>query len=171
MSTPIPGQYGYNFAHLAIPYPDATHVPVAPVGAPQPTHHRVLPWLVIGAVVAVAGIALALVLALTPGTITVSGTMTVHGYGGIGYQDIHDGAQVEVVNSKREVIALGRLESSVGSGEFSFTIPDVPADEDRYGVTVGNVHRGIVWADEADVIDGTLYFGLTLGDPDDSSTF
>ncbi|WP_277682204.1 hypothetical protein [Saccharomonospora azurea] len=138
--------------------------------SPQPPRRNRLVWWTLGSLAAVAGIAVALVLLLIPGDITVRGTMTVYGYSSLGYGDIHDGAQVEVVNSQRDVIATGTL-TDIGGGEFTFVIREVPAGEGRYGVTVGRETRGVIWADESGVSDaGTLYFALTLGDPSDASS-
>ncbi|GHE84488.1 hypothetical protein GCM10017786_15220 [Amycolatopsis deserti] len=139
-------------------------------------------WIV-SAIAAFLLIAGAVTLALTLGaesaggkTFTLNGSMAVSctsTYGCVGYSDIHSGAQVEVYNEKREILATGYLtkasEPSASRGGYStsvvttytFTIPDVPRGAKQYGVHVGNDNRGIIWATEDDA--STLGFVLTLG--------
>lgn len=144
--------------------------------APFPEHppqkrRRALPWILAGGLLAVAGIAVTLVIVLMPSSITVRGTMMLLGGAGPGYSDIHDGAQVEVVNGRRDVIATGGLRAEDDT-LFTFEIPDVPTGEGRYGVAIGRETRGVIWMDEDQVNDqDELIFMLSLGAPEDADPF
>src|SRR5690625_323877 len=143
-------------------------------GYPQPPpqkRRRALPWILAGGLLAVAGIAVTLVIVLMPSGITVRGTMILLGGAGPGYSDIHDGAQVEVVNGRRDVIATGGLRAEDDT-LFTFEIPDVPTGEGRYGVAIGRDTRGVIWMDEDQVNDqDELIFMLSLGAPEDAEPF
>jgi hypothetical protein len=92
-------------------------------------------------------------------------SVTLGSYGSCesgGYGDIRSGAQVEIVNQKHEVIALGTLrKSSTGTCEFEASIKDIPVGEKMYGAKVGNANRGVIWQSENDA--RTMGWALTLG--------
>lgn len=113
--------------------------------------------------VALAGLTTAVVALLPrlsqPPALTVAGSMTVTGdrpqvvtedeltcTTGGGYDDIRQGAQVVVTDAAAKTIALGQL--GPGSWKrgvgciFLFSVADVPADGEFYGVEVS--HRGRV---------------------------
>jgi hypothetical protein len=99
-------------------------------------------------------------------TLTIYGTMTLldsNLYGG--YDDIHAGAQVEVLNGRNEVIAIGELEpDEYDTGNaYSFHIEGVPAGQGTYGVHIGNENRGVIWKKESEALRGLMGFDLTLG--------
>jgi hypothetical protein len=90
-----------------------------------------------------------------------------------GYDDIDTGAQVEVVNGKNEVLAIGKLGSSkldagvksdgtsYATFTYEFTVAGVPRGEKLYGVHVGNANRGIIW--ESEMQASTTGFALSIG--------
>lgn len=79
-----------------------------------------------------------------------------------GYQDISEGAQVQVVSQSNEVLGVGVLtrEWSERLCTYRFTIPDVPSGERLYGVRMGNSNRGTLWKTEDDARRGVE---MTLG--------
>lgn len=99
-------------------------------------------------------------------TATLTMTVSLGTYGeceGGGYGDIRSGAQVEIVNQKREVLAIGTLARATSSGcTFNATITEIPLGEKMYGAKVGNANRGIIWQTEAEA--RTVGWALTLGD-------
>jgi hypothetical protein len=95
---------------------------------------------------------------------TVTMVVTVGTYGsceGGGYSDIRGGGQVEIVNQKNEVIALGTL-TKVSGGYCSFTasVANIPTGEKMYGAKMGNANRGVIWKSEDEARQG---WQLTLG--------
>ncbi|MGW7534148.1 hypothetical protein [Amycolatopsis sp. NPDC054798] len=75
-----------------------------------------------------------------------------------GYRDISDGAQVTLVDETGRVVATTALHRSGGPTDivdgvwvrtFTFEFAEVPSAE-RYGVHVGNDHRGTMWKDADD---------------------
>lgn len=127
-----------------------------PAGSPLPAPHtppaksRVKPAFVVGgAAIVVAALAVTLWLVLSGGSITVKGGIEVPAatdfeggcrtYGG--YTDIHEGAEVLVRNQDGAVVATGKLHKGIYEGDlclFPFTVADVPSGEDFYEVTVGD---------------------------------
>ncbi|MCE0766287.1 hypothetical protein LWC35_25780 [Pseudonocardia kujensis] len=89
-----------------------------------------------------------------------SGT-TCSGSGG--YSDIHAGTGVTIANASGAVVATGALATGRASSpttcDFAFTVPDVPAGEDFYQVTVS--HRGTLTSSADELRSGP---GLSLGD-------
>lgn len=79
-----------------------------------------------------------------------------------GYSDIRSGAQVEVINQKNEVLAVGNLDNTGPDCQFWSLIKGVPAGEKLYGVKVGNANRGVIWKTE-DEARGGGGWTLTLG--------
>lgn len=85
----------------------------------------------------------------------------------VGYSDIQDGSQVEVVNDRHEVLTVTTLNSITSSAGYSvsrsyeFVAQDVPRGEKLYGVKIGNANRGVIWKSEAEA--ATDGFALTLG--------
>jgi hypothetical protein len=68
-----------------------------------------------------------------------------------GYGDIRTGAQVEIVNEKNEVLAVGTLtKSSTSTCDFSASIKSVPVGEKMYGAKLGNANRGVIWKSETE---------------------
>ncbi|MCE3553911.1 hypothetical protein LWC33_20945 [Pseudonocardia sp. RS11V-5] len=80
-----------------------------------------------------------------------------------GYSDIHAGTGVMIANASGAVIATGALSTGRASSsttcDFAFTVPDVPAGEDFYQVTVS--HRGTLTCTADELRSG---LGLSLGD-------
>lgn len=91
----------------------------------------------------------------------VVGSIEVRDPSSLGYEDVSEGAQVEIVNQSQEVLAVGYLEATATPGYFEFSVPDVPRGEDMYGAKIGNESRGVIWQDERET--ATLGFTLTLG--------
>jgi hypothetical protein len=61
-----------------------------------------------------------------------------------GYVDIRIGAQVVVTDADEKTVGIGRLDASANKGlycEYSFTVRDVPAGLDFYGVEVSKRSR------------------------------
>lgn len=79
-----------------------------------------------------------------------------------GYQDVSEGAQVQVVSQSNEVLGVGTLSRVWGERlcTYRFTIPDVPSGERLYGVRMGNTNRGTLWKNEDEVRRGVE---LSLG--------
>lgn len=105
-----------------------------------------------------------------PSVFSVSGTVTLAtGYTGTatcagkgGYQDLHGGAQVSVLDSAGAVVALGQLlPGTVGATGcvFLFAVIDIPAGKGFYEVTVA--HRGGVRYAETELATQTI--DLSLG--------
>jgi hypothetical protein len=133
----------------------------------------------IAAGVAALGLVLGVVTAASAAsTMDVTGTFRLtddgyYGYGGFtsgttcsgagGYSDIHAGTGVTIANASGAVIATGALSTGRASSsttcDFAFTVPDVPAGEDFYQVTVS--HRGTLTSTADDLRSG---LGLSLGD-------
>lgn len=79
-----------------------------------------------------------------------------------GYSDIRDGAQVQVVNQKNEVLAVGILSrTSPTKCEFASVVGDIPFGEKMYGAKVGNANRGVIWKSEDEA--KTSGWSLNLG--------
>lgn len=79
-----------------------------------------------------------------------------------GYSDIRDGAQVQVVNQKNEVLAVGILSrTSPTKCEFASVVGDIPLGEKMYGAKVGNANRGVIWKSEDEA--KTSGWSLNLG--------
>lgn len=79
-----------------------------------------------------------------------------------GFRDIRDGAQVEVRNKSGDVLGAGVLRKKAPSScTYNFSVADVPAGEDLYGVHVGLEHRGTIWGTEDEARNGIR---MTLGD-------
>lgn len=107
-------------------------------------------------VVAIAG-AVWIALASTS-TFTITGTLEVDldlGCGKGGYSDLHDGTEVELINSKNEVLRTAELEVA-GVCQFEFTLTEVPTGENLYGVRLGNGHRGTTWKTEDEAREGFM---------------
>jgi hypothetical protein len=104
--------------------------------------------------------------AATSFSASVTMTVTLGKYGSCGsggYSDIRAGGQVEIVNQKHEVLALGTLtKSSTGTCEFKASVKDIPVGEKMYGAKLGNANRGVIWKNENDA--RALGWALTLGD-------
>jgi hypothetical protein len=114
----------------------------------------------------------ALATAAGPATLTVSGTFVLTDdnlflgtdgcAGQDGYSDISTGAAVTVTDGTGAIVGLGRLDSaqltSTDDCTFSFSVADVPAGKNFYGVEV--THRGAVKYAEADLAEP---LALTLG--------
>ncbi|RSM64951.1 hypothetical protein DMH04_50245 [Kibdelosporangium aridum] len=80
-----------------------------------------------------------------------------------GYRDIRSGGQVEIVNQKHEVLALGTLtRSTLASCEFMATVANIPFGERMYGAKLGNANRGIIWKTESEA--RSTGWSLTLGE-------
>lgn len=113
---------------------------------PPPRRRRWLgdiAWLV--AALVVTGV----VLLLWPRPFTVRGMVDIEGdCSAAGYSDIQAGGQVEVLNEQNEVLGVGRLVDGEQPCRWRFTVKDVPAGEDRYGIRLGNANRGVLWHDE-----------------------
>lgn len=109
-------------------------------------------------VVVVAG-AVWIALASTS-TFTITGKLAVDsGCGTGGYSDLHDGTEVELVNSKNEVLRVTHL-NVTGVCLFEFTLDEVPTGEDLYGVHIGNNNRGVTWKTEEEAREG---YSLGIG--------
>lgn len=146
--------------------------PIQPVGRNRAP--RRLLAIIAGVVLAITGGTITLVLTLSePDTFTVHGTLSVFGGCGMGYggfSDLAAGAQVVVFDSHRTVLGTGTLERSDDTGTsdvsslpectFTFTVADIPAGLERYGVHVGNRNRGVIWQSEAEARTG---FYLSIG--------
>jgi hypothetical protein len=94
-------------------------------------------------------------------------TMTVNpgahsGCSSGGYSDIREGTQVEIVNQRNEVVALGTLHRISGDCSFSTSIDDIPTGENMYGAKLGNANRGVIWKKEGEV--RSEGWALTLGE-------
>lgn len=91
---------------------------------------------------------------------TVSGTMSASGCGSGGYTDMRVGAQVEVMNDKKDLLGVGSLTKATGYCRFEFSVPKVRKGQKLYGVHIGNSNRGVIWHSETEALQG---FYLTLG--------
>lgn len=149
-------------AHIVSP-----HSPTA--ANPKPKRRY---WVLLaGALVALAAITFAAVTYFLPRSFDVTGTFVLVGEdhfdsgagcrGNGGYRDIGPGVSVVVTGKAGNTIAIGEL----GSGEvlggtctFPFTVADVPAGEDFYGIEVS--HRGRLQYTEAKMREP---LALTLG--------
>jgi hypothetical protein len=115
--------------------------------------------------------------AAAPATFTLAGTVGVHagpqlrgqpGWPCVatgGYTDVAEGTQVVVTDRAGKTVALSRLTSGQIQGAgyerrclFKFQVPEVPAGQPFYGVTVAD--RGTLQYDEAEARAGV---SLTLG--------
>lgn len=117
----------------------------------------------------------------SPATFTASGHLSLHdsdfvhldatqtavtdcsGGGQGGYSDIQGGTQVVVTDPTSKIVAVGSLGEPVtgdllGTCEFPWTVPGVPAGLATYGVEVS--HRGSLQETEADLRAGTVTFTL-----------
>jgi hypothetical protein len=101
-------------------------------------------------------------------TFTLRGTLSVTCSGScLGYGDIQDGGQVEIVNEQHRVLAvttLGSIANDAGYGRarsYQFAAADVPRGEKLYGVKIGNADRGVIWKSESEA--AAEGFALTLG--------
>ena len=111
-----------------------------------PRRHR---WLVDVAVLVAALVVAGVLLLLWPRPFTVRGMVDIEGdCSAAGYSDIQAGEQVEVLNEQNDVIGVGRLVDGEQPCRWRFTVKDVPAGEDRYGIRLGNANRGVLWHDE-----------------------
>jgi hypothetical protein len=114
-------------------------------------------WLIAVPAVLVAGGAVWLVVALlTPGTFTVEGQLKFR------TNCDNEGVQVEILDRESNPLAVGKLvEDKRNPCLVSFTVPNVPAGEDLYGVRVGDGRLGgVMWKTEAELRSGE---GLTTG--------
>ena len=134
-------------------------------------------WLLsaLGAI-AISGIVIVLVVALSPKSFTTQGTFDIENddsvvtnsdgtcSGGSGYEDISDGAQVTVYDQRKNIVAIANLRPGTATDsttcEYSFTIADVPGGLKFYGVLVGKSSRGILQYTEKEMRAG---IGLKLG--------
>ena len=101
-------------------------------------------------------------------TFTLRGTLEVNCGGScLGYRDIGDGGQVEIINDRHEVLAvtaLRKITSDAGytAGQsYEFVVANVPRGEKLYGVQIGNQNRGVIWKSEQEA--ASIGFRLTLG--------
>jgi hypothetical protein len=79
-----------------------------------------------------------------------------------GYSDIRDGAQVQIVNQKNEVLAVGILSrTSPTKCEFASVVGDIPLGQKMYGAKLGNANRGVIWKSEEEA--QTSGWSLNLG--------
>lgn len=115
-----------------------------------------------------------------PSSATLSGTVTVPRDGvdsggpnvilstvctaAAGYEDVHDGAQVVVLDAEGTILAVGELEyGRPGSGldcQFKFSVEEVPKGKGFYSIDVGNAFRGVVTIRESDL---GVYQRLSIG--------
>ncbi|MCI2956764.1 hypothetical protein MN032_03575 [Agromyces atrinae] len=131
---------------------------------------------------AAAAAALALLLAACSGDATeepetafVSGTITVAAASSgqyitgkctaaDGFEDVHTGAQITLLDSDGAVVALGELEKGRNNNSkecfFKFTIADVPLGYKFYSVDVGNAFRGVYTIAESEL---AKYHSLYIG--------
>jgi hypothetical protein len=162
------------------------HHPATPPAETAPAPYK--PWRdkkVILTVVLAAAMALTAWLAIPhgPGTFTARGSETVT----IDAPDVTDGSQVTVTDSGGHVIGTGTLatdnspaaqkaireydalnvelgalggDSGPGISVYKFTVPDLPAGQARYGVSVGK-DRGTLWFTQQQMHAGA---NLSLGD-------
>lgn len=156
-----------------------TYQPPLPEPVPQPARRSRKPLAITGAVVVAALAAVLIIAFTTSGTTSVTGNLsllcdmkctkaTANGYDG--YRDVHEGAQVTLVNEGGQVIAITELRRAPGENTnvvdgmwvrtFTFTFAEVP-DADRYGVHVGNNNRGTLWKNADEIEQGG--FQLTIG--------
>lgn len=141
---------------------------------PQRPKRGRAPWIFLA--VLVAAIAVAVVVIAAAGgfssskTTGVAKTFTVHGTFSIncvtdcvGYGDITQGAQVEVVDNSNQVLGVGYLTpNSTGTiNSYMFTVSNIPTGKGLYGVHVGNVNRGVVWEQESQA--ASTGFVLSIG--------
>lgn len=144
--------------------------PPPPIPEP-PRRRRRVPWI-IAALLVVAGGATAAVLLLTGGggkehvkggmellTTDVDTTAGCSGTGG--FDDIRDGADVEITDENGKTIAVTQLEHSapIDGGCVLFWEADVPKGKDFYGVEI--THRGVIKYTEAQLRKGVVQ---SLGD-------
>lgn len=139
---------------------------------------RARPAVFFAAIVAIAAVSTGIVLSLQGGltvktageavglvgytySFDVAGSIEVADPYSWGYDDIADGAQVEVINQQHDVLAVGYLLSTDTPGYFEFEVPAVPRGHDMYGVSVGNANRGVIWQSEQET--ESYGFQLTLG--------
>lgn len=123
---------------------------------PQPRRRW---WLIaVPAIAVVAGLVWLAVALLMPDRFTVNGELTAKSRCG---GDIAIGGQVAILNRASEPLAVGRLaQGPGGTCKRTFTVSDVPAGEDLYGVRVGSDDRGVVWKSETELRNGV---SLTIG--------
>jgi hypothetical protein len=146
-----------------VTYP-ATYAPTPP----QQPKRRTGLWLALagGGLAVIVLLAVAFTVGMTHGrggpspgaaTFFVNGTLDIASdCDSWGYDDIRDGAEVQVTDASGRILAVGNL---TGSGcHYSFTIPNVPAGLSLYGIQVG--HRGAVHYSETELRAGPA---LSLG--------
>ena len=165
----------------AVPRPPADATPLALDGAPariaRNFWRRPSVWVLtaVGAL-AVAGIVIVLVVALSPRSFTTEGTYDIQNddsvvtnsdgtcSGGPGYDDIVDGTQVTVFDAQKNIVAVGNLNpgslTDSTTCEYSFTIDDVPGGLKFYGVEVGKSSRGVLQYTEKEM---RADIGLKIG--------
>ena len=85
---------------------------------------------------------------------------------GIGYDDIHLGAQVVVSDAAGATLAIGGLDAGLADPyeatcAFAFRVPDVPAGLGFYGLSIGSGDRGTMKYAESEISRGEIT--LTLG--------
>jgi hypothetical protein len=131
--------------------------------------------MTIGAVLLIAlgaGGALAVTVLVGPDAFQVAGTVTLtdpdgymsstHCSGKGGYDDIAEGASVNITDAGGATVAIGRLgpgDTQSAGCVFAFSVADVPAGKSFYGIEIS--HRGIVKFSEAEVSSGEV--AMTLG--------
>jgi hypothetical protein len=84
-----------------------------------------------------------------------------------GYSDIGPGTQVILTNQDGKI--LGSSEFSTGTADthgytctYSFTIPDVPTDQNQYSIEIS--HRGKVVNSQSRLSTNGWKFALSMGD-------
>jgi hypothetical protein len=116
------------------------------------------------------------VVSTAPAIVTVVGTLTLADAGGVlnlddvrcsgmgGYSDIAEGAQVTVTDEGGTVLGVSQLSAGtlIGGGmtrscDFAFTVNNVPAGHQFYGVSVS--HRGTIQVPAADLDKVSLSLG------------
>lgn len=106
------------------------------------------------------------VVVATPTTFTATVSMEISlGYSSRcesgGYSDIRAGAQVQIVNQKNDVLAVGTLERPAPDAcRFLAIVKDIPLGEAMYGAKLGNANRGVIWKTEAEARKDSWYLSL-----------
>jgi hypothetical protein len=100
---------------------------------------------------------------------TVTGTFTLYDSAmyqcvpSPGYDDIHNGTQVQVEDSTGKVLGIGELDQGVSTGAgsctWNFTVPDVPMHGSIFKIEVS--HRGAIAYSKQDLLNGDVH--LTVG--------